>query len=134
MGLNNESLLNDENPKRLRRDVNKGHVRNQDYIEEMAAELTGLDKNMIKDVFNACWVTICDELEHGNTVKLHGKGQFYLSKRSSRIGRNPATGEQHVVPEREAMAFQTSPAYAKRLREQRMMLTGESDTTDKTEE
>ncbi|MEC5422562.1 HU family DNA-binding protein [Virgibacillus sp. C22-A2] len=50
------------------------------------------------------------------------KGLFYLSRRSSRIGRNPVTGEEFDVPEREAMAFRTSPAYAKRLRERRKVI------------
>lgn len=130
MGLNDESIKNEELPKTFRRDVNKGHVRNQDYIEALAAEMTGVDKTLVKDIFNACWDTICHELEHGNTVKLHGKGQFYLSRRSKRIGRNPATGEEHVVPEREAMAFQTSPAYAKRLREQRELLMDQLETPE----
>lgn len=129
MGINEESHKVEEQLEELHQDVNKGHVRNQDYIEAKAAELTGVDKLLVKDIFNACWQTICTELEHGNTVKLHGKGQFYLSRRSSRIGRNPATGEEFLVPEREAMAFQTSPAYAKRLREQRELLVNKIDSS-----
>lgn len=120
MRLDNEEEK--KKKKKVRRDINKGHVRNQDYIEALAAEMTNVDKLLVKDVFNACWQTICEELEHGNTVKLHGKGQFYLSRRSRRTGRNPATGVEYEVPEREAMAFQTSPAYAKKLREQREAL------------
>lgn len=96
-------------------------IRNQDYIEEVAAGKIGLHKDTMKAAFNALWDTICEELEEGNAVKLHGKGMFYLSKRSSRIGRNPATGQEYDVPEREAMAFQTSPAYAKKLRQIREM-------------
>lgn len=97
-------------------------VRNQAYIERMTAQMTGVDKKLVKTVFDSFWENICNELEYGNTVKLHGKGQFYLSHRSRRIGRNPATGEEHIVPEREAMAFQTSPAYAKKLRKRRIEL------------
>lgn len=96
-----------------------GEVRNQDDIETITAELTGHNKDVVKSIVNAFWDTICRELEYGNTIKLHGKGRFYLSKRSARMGRNPSTGEEYPVPEREAMAFQTSPAYAKRLRERR---------------
>lgn len=96
-----------------------GVERNQNYIEAMASKKTGVHKDTIKTVFNAVWDSICEELELGNEVKLHGKGSFYLSRRSSRIGRNPLTGEEFDVPEREAMAFRTSPAYAKRLRERR---------------
>lgn len=104
--------------------VDAGLVRNQEYIEQRAAELTGHDKATVKAVFDACWDAIRDELEVGNTVKLHGKGRFYLSRRSSRIGRNPQTKEQYHVPEREAMAFQNSQAYAKKLREVRRQRLG----------
>lgn len=90
-------------------------VRKQDDIERRAAARTGIPKETIKTAFNACWEAICEELENGNAVKMHGKGLFYLSKRSPRMGRNPATGVQYQIPAREAMAFQTSPAYAKKL-------------------
>ncbi|WP_169910860.1 HU family DNA-binding protein [Evansella clarkii] len=96
-----------------------GHVRNQNYIEERASERSGIHKDTIKVAFDAMWDSICEELENGNEVKMHGKGSWYLSRRSPRVGRNPVTGEEYDVPEREAMAFRTSPAYAKRLRERR---------------
>lgn len=96
-------------------------VRNQEYIEESASERSGVHKDTVRTVFNAVWEAICEELEDGNEVKLHGKGSFYLSKRSPRLGRNPLTLETYDVPEREAMAFRTSPAYAKRLRERRKL-------------
>ena len=94
-------------------------VSRQADIEAITSELTGVDEGTVKLVFNTAWDTICKELEQGRVVKLHGKGRFYLSKRSARVGRNPLTGEEHDVPEREAMAFQTSPAFAKRLRKRR---------------
>jgi len=91
-------------------------ARNQEYIEKRVSEETHIDEKVVKRVFDAGWQAICRELEEGNSVKLHGKGTFYLSKRSGRMGRNPETGEEHPIPPREAMAFRTSPAYAKRLR------------------
>ncbi|MCL6663424.1 HU family DNA-binding protein [Paenibacillus amylolyticus] len=96
-----------------------GVERKQNYIIAMAAEASGIHPDTVKTAFDTCWAAIQHELEEGNWVKLHGKGTFYLSKRGSRIGRNPATGEEHEVPEREAMAFQTSTAYGKYLREVR---------------
>jgi integration host factor subunit beta len=105
-------------------------VRNQEYIEELAAERSGVHKDTIRTAFNAVWESICEELEDGNEVKLHGKGSFYLSKRSPRLGRNPLTLETYDVPAREAMAFRTSPAYAKRLRERRKQ-KAEQENKDK---
>lgn len=97
----------------------QGVVRNQEYIEYAVHARTGHDPALVKHIFNTFWDVICDELEAGNVVKLHGKGKYYLSKRKQRVGRNPTTGKEYDVPEREAMAFSPSPAYAKRLREVR---------------
>lgn len=105
-------------------------VRNQNYIEDITAKRTGVHKDTVKTVFNGIWESICEELEEGNEVKLHGKGSFYLSRRSPRIGRNPLTGEEYDVPEREAMAFRTSPAFARRLRERRKKSAEENQNND----
>ena len=94
-----------------------GITRNQEFIEKRVVEETNIDEKTVKRVFDSGWRALCAELEDGNTVKLHGKGTFYLSQRSGRMGRNPETGEAFPIPAREAMAFRTSPAYAKRLRE-----------------
>lgn len=107
----------DDSQKSKGKKYGTGVERKQNYIIEKAAEESGIHPDTVKTSWEACWAVMQDELEVGNWVKLHGKGLFYLSKRRSRIGRNPSTLEEFEVPEREAMAFQTSPAYAKRLRE-----------------
>lgn len=114
MTANNKNNAENEN-----KHESDEEVLNQNDIESIASKRTGVHKDTVKTVFNAVWEAICEELEKGREVKLHGKGSFYLSKRSSRTGRNPLTGEEYDVPAREAMAFRTSPAYAKRLRERR---------------
>lgn len=121
---------NDKSEKQNTPEEDQEHVRNQNYIEEIASKRTGVHKDTVKTVFNAVWDSICEELENGYEVKLHGKGSFYLSKRSSRMGRNPLTGEEYNVPEREAMAFRTSPAFARRLRERRKRLAKDQKKTD----
>ncbi|OMF76791.1 HU family DNA-binding protein [Paenibacillus glucanolyticus] len=111
---------NDDNMKaKDKKKYGTGVERKQSYIVEVAAEESGIHPDTVKTSFDACWAVIQNELEMGNWVKLHGKGTFYLSKRKKRIGRNPSTGEEFDVPEREAMAFQTSSAYGKYLREVR---------------
>lgn len=111
-------------------DAADDNVLNQNEIEAIAAARTGVHKDTVKTVFNAMWDSICEALENGHEVKLHGKGSFYLSKRSSRTGRNPLTGEEYDVPEREAMAFRTSPAYAKRLRERRAQIAKQAKNNE----
>lgn len=91
------------------------HIKQKDIVAR-AAVSSGLSKTVMNTAFNALWDEICASLEDGVPVKLHGKGTFYLSKRSSRVGRNPQTKEEHIVPAHEAMAFKPSGAYLKRLR------------------
>lgn len=102
-----------------------GLVRNQEFLEAEVSETTGVEQDTVKLIFDEMWEAIRRQLEDGNAVKLHGKGRFYLSHRSSRMGRNPQTKKEYRVPAREAMAFQNSQAYAKRLRDIRMQRTGE---------
>lgn len=97
-----------------------GVERNQSYIEEIThkqliEEGHYIEPSTVKYVFDAVWGNICKELEYGNSVKLHGKGVFYISDRAGRQGRNPRTGEKHMIDERQAMAFRTSKAYAKKF-------------------
>lgn len=104
---------------------NEKSVYRQEDIEHKV-EMALHDKNIkhissddAKLVIDTAWDIIYDALVKGYMVKLHGKGQYYLSKRSARVGRNPHTGEEHHIPEREIMAFRVSPAVAKRLRAER---------------
>lgn len=102
------------NDKKNKRD----YVRQGD-IEYRTSMATGVPQDIVKTVFDRFWLEIISVLERGGSVQLHGKGRFYSSKRSERLGRNPVTGESYEIPEREAIGFQVSPAYAKQFRKAR---------------
>lgn len=96
----------------------------QDDIEELVVSYLSehelpITKNSVKLVIDTLWDVLYDALVEGYLVKLHGKGQFYLSKRSARVGRNPRTGVTYDIPAREIMAYRVSDALSKRLREDR---------------
>lgn len=99
-------------------------VYRQEDIEKIIASRLkehhlAVSKETAKVVIDTLWDVLYDALVEGYTVKLHGKGQFYLSKRSARMGRNPRTGITYDIPEREIMAFKVSDALSKRLRKER---------------
>lgn len=52
-----------------------------------------------------------DELEHGDSVLISGFGQWKVRRKTSRIGRNPKTGEQYQVSPRRVVSFQVSPVW-----------------------
>lgn len=103
----------------MEKSYSQGDIESQVIDAFKDAGVEHLKNQDVKLVLDTAWDTIYDALVEGYTVKLHGKGQFYLSKRSARIGRNPHTGEEHHIPEREIMAFKVSHAVAKRLRKMR---------------
>jgi DNA-binding protein HU-beta len=56
-------------------------------------------------IFNATKGLIVDELAKGQRVTLPGFGSFSVRKRTSRQGRNPATGAAIKIPSRKYPAF-----------------------------
>jgi integration host factor subunit alpha len=51
---------------------------------------------------------ITDCLERGETVKLSSFGVFVVRKKGQRVGRNPKTGEEVLIPPRLVMVFKPS--------------------------
>lgn len=88
----------------------------ENRLQELPPQPT---KEYTKLIIDTLWDVIYDALVDGYVIKLHGKGQFYLSKRSARVGRNPHTGIKYDIPARETMAFKVSHALSTRLRAER---------------
>ena len=54
-------------------------------------------------------------LEKGEEVKLPGLGNFSVSHKKSRPGRNPRTGEAHIISERNVVTFKAGRKLRKSL-------------------
>lgn len=79
---------------------------------EMAVKLakkTGVTQakaaEIVDSIFNANKGIIAVELDAGRKVTIPGFGTFATRKRSSRQGRNPATGKAISIPARKYPAF-----------------------------
>lgn len=96
--------------------IDEGSIKRQRDIEEIVSKRTGIDIDVVHLIFNESWQVIFDVASQGDSIKLHGIGQFYLSKRASRMGRNPNSGVEHIVEARELFSFKTSVAFARRLK------------------
>lgn len=59
------------------------------------------DPDLFRRIFNFC-------LE-GYVVLIRGFGTFRMKHRASRMGRNPCTGQQYRIPERDVIVFKASP-------------------------
>ncbi|WP_456401404.1 HU family DNA-binding protein [Persephonella sp.] len=67
-----------------------------------------VSKKDVTEVVNAIFEKIIEELVNGNDghkVQLSGFGTFVIKKRAPKIGRNPKTKEEKLIPERFGISF-----------------------------
>lgn len=74
------------------------------------AEKTGLTKKDSEKALNAFVDTITEELQKGEKVSLVGFGTFEVKQRAERVGRNPKTMEELVIPASKAPSFKAGKA------------------------
>jgi len=69
---------------------------------------TKLTRREVQEVVNKIFDKIIKELEnaeHNTKVQISGFGTFLVKKRASKIGRNPKTKEEKLIPERLGISF-----------------------------
>ena len=74
-------------------------------LSERAATATGLASADIGDVGRRMFELIGQTLMNGKSVKLTGFGTLEVRSRAERIGRNPRTGEEHVIAPHNTVVF-----------------------------
>ena len=68
----------------------------------------GLNKREAKELVDAFFDRIVQELAQGEDVKISGFGNFQLRAKSPRPGRNPRTGEPIAIEARRVVTFHAS--------------------------
>lgn len=69
------------------------------------AETADIKKKDAEAALDAFLTVVTDELKAGNAVQLIGFGNFEISERAEREGRNPATGETITIPASKSVHF-----------------------------
>ncbi|CAH1199809.1 integration host factor subunit alpha [Candidatus Nitrotoga sp. BS] len=77
-------------------------------LADLLFEKVGLNKREAKDMVEAYFEEIRAQLEHGDSVKLSGFGNFQLRDKPQRPGRNPKTGEDIPITARRVVTFHPS--------------------------
>lgn len=77
-------------------------------LAEMLFERIGLNKRESKDMVDAFFGIIHDQLIAGGEVKLSGFGNFQVRSKAARPGRNPKTGETVPIEARHVVTFHAS--------------------------
>ena len=77
-------------------------------ICEAIYEQIGLSRKESLDIVQNIIQKKSTKLESGSDVKLSSFGSFLLKQKSQRIGRNPKTGIEAVISERNVIVFRPS--------------------------
>lgn len=83
-----------------------------ELITEMSNR-TNMNKKDCADALEAFQEVVKDELIKGERVQLIGFGSFEVAERAERIGRNPKTSEEILIPASKAPKFK----FAKTIRD-----------------
>ena len=86
-------------------------------IVEMLHEKYGLTKKDIVFIVDNVFGEIRDKIMAGENVKLSGFGNFEVKVRGRRVGRNPKTGEEKVIPPRTVVRFRPSQLFKDEVNE-----------------
>jgi integration host factor subunit alpha len=76
----------------------------KDLVNELVEKM-GMNSVVAADTVNAFFDTIKNTLTAGEDVKLSGFGNFVLNEKKARPGRNPKTGEAHIIAARRVVTF-----------------------------
>ncbi len=82
-------------------------------IVNLLREQLGLPKKDCLKIVNAYFEQISKSLEKGEEIKIPKLGNFVVKHKKSRPGRNPKTGQQYQISDRNVVSFKAS----KKLRE-----------------
>ena len=77
-----------------------------------------LPKKDIADIVNRVFELIADEIVNGedeHKIQISGFGTFVVKKRAPKIGRNPKTKEEKLIPERLGVSFKMGKKLQKAL-------------------
>ena len=83
---------------------------NKTELVASVAEATSLSKKDAENAVSAVIASITKSLTEGEKVQIAGFGTFEVRERSERIGRDPRTSEEIILPASKTPAFKAGKA------------------------
>ncbi len=77
-------------------------------IVDSVYERTELTKKEAAEYVNEVLELMKETLESGEEIKVSGFGKFEVRHKEERMGRNPQTGDEIMIPERKVLRFKVS--------------------------
>ena len=85
-----------------------------DIVEAVQTDM-GFTRHQSIELVESLLETIKSKLESGEDVLVSGFGKFCVNKKRERRGRNPATGEDHMIAARRVVTFKCSGKLRERV-------------------
>lgn len=82
-------------------------------IVERIHEKVGFSKKEASDIVESIFELIKSRLAQGEKVKVSGFGNFVISQKRPRKGRNPQTGDEITISGRRVLTFKSSQVLKK---------------------
>ncbi len=86
----------------------------KEFIEKYA-ERTGLGKKEATNQFEAFLTIVEDTLAAGENVQFIGWGTFETRVTKERMGRNPKTGEEILIPSKNVVKFKAGKSFDEKV-------------------
>ena len=80
---------------------------------------TELTKKEASNCVNEVLELMKETLEGGEEIKVSGFGKFEVRRKGERLGRNPRTGDEILIPERKVLRFKVSQVLKDELNDER---------------
>lgn len=77
-------------------------------IVDSVYEMVGVTKKEASEYVEAVFDEMKETLEKGDEIKVSGFGKFEVRHKGERVGRNPRTGVEIMIPERKVLRFKVS--------------------------
>jgi integration host factor subunit alpha len=94
------------------------------HLADLLFEQLGLNKRESKDMVDAFFDLVTEQLVAENDVKISGFGNFQIRTKAARPGRNPRTGEAIAIGARRVVTFHASHRLKDQIQEHRVTNTG----------
>ncbi len=81
-----------------------------DLVNELAHGFSQLSQRDAEFAVKTILDAMADALAHGHRIEIRGFGSFSINRRPPRVGRNPRSGEQVIIPEKLVPHFKPGKA------------------------
>lgn len=88
-------------------------------LVEIVSAKTGLSKEKTKKAIKSTLETVSKEVKKGGRVTIVGFGAFFTTNRRARLGRNPQTGEDIMIPATRIPRFRPGKEFKQSVKKSR---------------